>query len=580
MREKVIHMKKWISVIAVLLALTMLGSVTAFADTLPLEEPEETVIELVDLEAGETPDSYTVVDDGETVLIVDRVRDSGVASSLSDALSNGFYSADFMLSDGISEVFLTGLTRDNVSEIEQAIKNGYSSGNFKLSDLGFLDTEKTRDADDDDEMCWAAASSNLLAYTGWGAQAGYTDPDDLFELYIDSFENKGGHPYWGIGWFFNGIKNTNSTAALPVNYPNSGAYLSNYAFDEIASTVAMQQTGAQGMGQIYRALREGCGAAVNVTLFKGSQNMGGHSVSCWGFVTDTRYAEDSKAFYKSLIITDSDSDEMKGVDRRTAPDIMSAFALTSYVYGSNDTYSFRITSDQTAIITDGTVIRPYRADLPRETSSSATRNRRTTADLLFNELRLGSEESADGIQTKYAVGDSIYYAPSILNMGEKNYSGNFSFKITVTDVTGKQWYTYTADAGTATIKPNRIVNFTDTFKINKALPAGDYTATFSVNPLHAVKEAYYYNNEKSIDFKVRDTYFLGDADNDGDISVIDATMMQRTLATFDADLTGAEALRGDIDRSGDLDVIDVTLLQRYLVYIDISYAVGDTLLYD
>lgn len=42
----------------------------------------------------------------------------------------------------------------------------------------WADAEKSTDNTEDDEMCWAASSSNVLEWTGWGKVGGLTDSDD------------------------------------------------------------------------------------------------------------------------------------------------------------------------------------------------------------------------------------------------------------------------------------------------------------------------------------------------------------------------------------------------------------------
>ena len=71
------------------------------------------------------------------------------------------------------------------------------------------------------------------------------------------------------------------------------------------------------------------------------------------------------------------------------------------------------------------------------------------------------------------------------------------------------------------------------------------------------------------------SYILGDADSDGDVTIIDATYIQRALVgiTVTSDFTEAAA---DVDGDGDMTILDVTLIQRYLVGIDVPYAIGET----
>ncbi len=69
-----------------------------------------------------------------------------------------------------------------------------------------------------------------------------------------------------------------------------------------------------------------------------------------------------------------------------------------------------------------------------------------------------------------------------------------------------------------------------------------------------------------------DTYMIGDADADRDISVLDATVIQRVIseiAVYSCDEQAA-----DVDGNG-LDITDATLIQRYLSDMDVPYPIGE-----
>ena len=72
-----------------------------------------------------------------------------------------------------------------------------------------------------------------------------------------------------------------------------------------------------------------------------------------------------------------------------------------------------------------------------------------------------------------------------------------------------------------------------------------------------------------------DSYILGDADGDGEVTVLDVTLAQRVIARMVTDDDGSYTLRGDVDGDGSLSSIDVTLLMRYNAKLKTSYAIGD-----
>lgn len=67
---------------------------------------------------------------------------------------------------------------------------------------------------------------------------------------------------------------------------------------------------------------------------------------------------------------------------------------------------------------------------------------------------------------------------------------------------------------------------------------------------------------------------LGDTDNDGEVTSIDVTLIQRhlvNLITLDADSVSAS----DIDGSGELEITDATFIQRWLADMTVPYAIGE-----
>ena len=60
------------------------------------------------------------------------------------------------------------------------------------------------------------------------------------------------------------------------------------------------------------------------------------------------------------------------------------------------------------------------------------------------------------------------------------------------------------------------------------------------------------------------TYYLGDSNLDGAVSILDATHIQRYLAAYSLPSFKSENL-SDTNRSGEVDILDATQIQRYLV---------------
>ncbi|MBK6087125.1 leucine-rich repeat protein [Ruminococcus difficilis] len=67
---------------------------------------------------------------------------------------------------------------------------------------------------------------------------------------------------------------------------------------------------------------------------------------------------------------------------------------------------------------------------------------------------------------------------------------------------------------------------------------------------------------------------LGDVDGDGNVSTIDATFMQRYLASV-AYPAYCNFAHGDVDGDGTITILDVTYIMRYLAGIDVPYPVNE-----
>ena len=68
-------------------------------------------------------------------------------------------------------------------------------------------------------------------------------------------------------------------------------------------------------------------------------------------------------------------------------------------------------------------------------------------------------------------------------------------------------------------------------------------------------------------------YLLGDTDMDHDVSVTDATLIQRKTADMIV-LSGVSKLAADVDSDGEITVLDATTIQMWLVNMRVSHPVG------
>lgn len=68
------------------------------------------------------------------------------------------------------------------------------------------------------------------------------------------------------------------------------------------------------------------------------------------------------------------------------------------------------------------------------------------------------------------------------------------------------------------------------------------------------------------------SYKRGDADGDNEITIMDATVIQRVLVQIP--VTNFNEKAADVDNNG-LDITDATFIQRHLAEMDIPYRIGE-----
>ena len=69
-------------------------------------------------------------------------------------------------------------------------------------------------------------------------------------------------------------------------------------------------------------------------------------------------------------------------------------------------------------------------------------------------------------------------------------------------------------------------------------------------------------------------YLLGDADGDGEITIMDVTVIQRHLADFPVDVDSDVLMQGDVDEDDALTIADASFIQRRLANLRIPYDIG------
>lgn len=190
------------------------------------------------------------------------------------------------------------------------------------------DAEKTVANTEDDLMCWAAAASNVLAWTGWGTET-LTTADQIFGYFQSHWNDEGGLMEFGWDWWFDGSNSRQGWQGWSqVDVAGGGFYPS----ESLLSYFHSESNTAMALSAIDNYLHSGYG----VTL--GIYGPGGHAITCWGYNYDTA----NPSNYLGLWITDSDDD--KGSN--TPPDRLHYYEVASIdgkwylqdYYGSNEWY--------------------------------------------------------------------------------------------------------------------------------------------------------------------------------------------------------------------------------------------------
>jgi len=160
----------------------------------------------------------------------------------------------------------------------------------------WADAEKTADNGDDNLMCWAASSSNILEWTGWGKVGGMTNTDEMFAHFQDNFTDAGGNPYYGWDWWFDGTNDPQGVDSWAQDNAVGGGGF--YPTLDILDYRRASSDDSQAMENIDTWLTDGYGTTLSL-----AGNMA-HSITCWGFKTTTDTSGSTS--YTGVWVTDSD----------------------------------------------------------------------------------------------------------------------------------------------------------------------------------------------------------------------------------------------------------------------------------
>lgn len=161
------------------------------------------------------------------------------------------------------------------------------------------DADKTAVNTEDDLMCWAAATSNVLAYTGWGFPQGqgFSNSDQIFSYFQKHWTDEGGNIFYGVDWWFDGSNDTQGDSGWSqVEIPGGGFYRTK----DPSNHQLWSSSDQYAVDNIEYMLKEGYGVGISLT------GPSGHAVTTWGYEYDT------DGNYTGIYITDSD-DNLDGL---------------------------------------------------------------------------------------------------------------------------------------------------------------------------------------------------------------------------------------------------------------------------
>lgn len=453
--------------------------------------------------------SYSIYYNGRLLMTVTPVGfsepDAAVMSGGAPTCT-GFYKTTFSIDD-TREIFLTGLTESTLGQVQteltaSALEDRY----FSLTNVDFIDAEKEftdvaeGEIASDANLCWAAASSNMLRFSGWGSEAGFRTEDDLFESFISAFTDAGGSYTYGLDWFFNGyyaMQGNDGWAQLRAP-GESGKYLSEYPADSLYQTYEISNH-IDNLRPVLDALERDCAVGISIGNYLSSFRIGGHAITLWGYLHDTSASPYSKEAYPAIFISDSDSDKYDGALRRQAPNrlrvmmmdgMFDGFGADSWELDYPSTFPWRLESF--------TVLEPYRAEL--EQDASGTHNKNISADFSVQDLYVRASTFDDlelGIDT-IPANQSFKIGGIALNNSAVNLSSARLQIVTTITQNGQTVWEKNSQRSVSRFSANAYVKLSETCN---SLAAGSYEATIRVTA-SGISEAYLLNNTRSISFTV------------------------------------------------------------------------------
>jgi hypothetical protein len=151
-------------------------------------------------------------------------------------------------------------------------------------------------------MCWAAAASNILEWTGWGRVGNITTADQIFAYFQDHWTDYGNYTKHAWDWWFDGTNDSEGWEGFSQVDVLGGGFFPNDFDPNKDFDHFFHETVDDGaaMDAIADYLQSGIGVTLTIGL-----GVKRHAITCWGYVVDA----DNPDVYRGVYITNSDDDK-------------------------------------------------------------------------------------------------------------------------------------------------------------------------------------------------------------------------------------------------------------------------------
>jgi hypothetical protein len=151
----------------------------------------------------------------------------------------------------------------------------------------------------DSNMCWAAAASNILEWTGLGKVGGMTTAGDIFGYFKSHWTNVGGEMEDGWNWWFTGINPNQGVPFYSQVVVQGGNFYPSLNFSNYFHEMSGEP--CEALSTVDQYLHDGYGTTLSIGCLSGA-----HAITCWGFQYDSQYDPANPNYYTGIYVTDSD----------------------------------------------------------------------------------------------------------------------------------------------------------------------------------------------------------------------------------------------------------------------------------